>query len=270
MVFQTIGAQLWAWGGQTASDLRTLDQEDGSIVIVPVGSVEQHGAHLPVATDTILVDAIAHRGAEQVADEIPITVTPPIWGGYSPHHLPFGGTITLDFETLKHVLDDVATSALDNGFDALLLLNGHGGNSALVNGATSTIGVEHPEVEVLSTTYFSLAESFIDEVRESNLGGMAHGGEFETSLMLHIRPELAEFEDAPAEYLDEPYDQALEDMMAGGPLTVYRSFEESSDSGAIGDPTLASAEKGKEIFDQLGDELTALLTAIHERNADED
>lgn len=270
MVFQTIGAQSWAWAGRTATELRTLGQEDGSIVIVPVGSVEQHGDHLPVSTDTILVDAVAHLGAERVADEVPIAVTPPVWGGYSPHHLPFGGTITLDFETLKHVLEDVATSVLDNGFDALLLLNGHGGNSALVSGVTSTIGTAHPEAEVLSTTYLELAQPFIDDVRESEPGGMGHGGEFETSLMLHLRPELVETDDAPAAYLDEPYEQALDDMMEGGPVTVYRSFEEYSESGAIGDPALASAEKGQELFDRLGDELADLLTAIHERNAREE
>lgn len=270
MVFQTIGAQSWAWAGRTATELRSLGREDGSVVIVPVGSVEQHGEHLPVATDTILVDAVAHLGAERVADDTPIAVTPPIWGGYSPHHLPFGGTITLEFDTLKRVLENVATSVLDNGFDALLLLNGHGGNHALVSGVTSTIGTAHPEAEVLSTTYFALAQSFIDDIRESDPGGMGHGGEFETSLMLHLRSELVDTDDAPADYLDEPYDQALDDMMEGGPVTVYRSFDEYSESGAIGDPALASAETGQEIFDRLGDELADLLTDIHERNAGED
>lgn len=122
----------------------------------------------------------------------------------------------------------------------------------------------------MSTTYFGLAQSFIDDSRESESSGIGHGGEFETSLMLHVRSELVGTDETPADYLDEPYDQALDDMMEGGPVTACRSFDEYSESGAIGDPMVASAEKDPEIFDRLGDELADLLTAIHERNAGEE
>lgn len=253
-------------GAKPAPRIAEIGSKEGSVVVVPVGSVEQHGDHLPVATDSILASAVATASAEDVVDEIPILVSPPVWTGYSPHHLPFGGTVTGEFDTLKDLLEDISSSLLENGFDALVLVNGHGGNTALVDASVTTVGRAHPEAEILGLTYFELASPFIDDVRESDPGGMAHGGEFETSLMLHLRPELVE-DDKPADYWDEQYDLGPKDLLEGGPLSVYRAFDEYSESGAIGDPSLATAEKGAVIFDGLRDELASLLTDIHDANA---
>ncbi|MFC6825221.1 creatininase family protein [Halopelagius fulvigenes] len=243
-----------------------IASQEGSIVVIPVGSVEQHGNHLPVATDSILASAVATASAEDVADEIPLLVAPPVWTGYSPHHLPFGGTMTGEFNTLTDLLEQISDAVLENGFDALLFVNGHGGNTALIDAAVSTIGHAHPNAEILGITYFDLARSFIDDIRESKTGGMAHGGEFETSLMLHLRPGLVG-DDRSAEYWDEQYDLGGQDLLEGGPLSVYRSFNEYSESGAIGDPSLASAEKGKAIFDGVRSELTTLFSDIHRANS---
>jgi creatinine amidohydrolase len=255
------------WAGRTAPEVRALAAEPGSVLVVPVGSVEQHGHHLPVATDTILVDAVVDEAADRATDAgVPLLVTPPLWTGYSPHHLPFGGTLTLAFEDLLAVLEAVAESGLENGFDAILLVNGHGGNKPPVASAVTTIGEAHPDAESLGLTYFDLAEPFGDEIRDSDVGGMAHGGEFETSLMLHIAPDLVREDRMEATYMDEPYDLGGKDLLVGGPLSVYRPFDDYSESGAIGDPALASAEKGAELLDRLGDALADLLGEIHERN----
>ena len=266
MVFEEATADSPLWAAQTYSDIRTISEENGSVAIVPVGSIEQHGYHLPVATDTILAAAIARLGAERVADQLPVVVTPPLWSGLSPHHMDFGGTITLETETMIDVLQDIAASILDNGFDAVLFLNGHGGNTSLIDTAVSKIGNEFPDAQILSLTYIRLAESFIDQIRESDIGGMAHGGEFETSLMLHLRPDVVRLNQAEATYLDDPYDLRRQDLFKGGPLSVYRPFREYSDSGAIGDPELATAEKGKEFYDRIGDEMSVLIEAMHEHN----
>lgn len=255
-----------SWWSRTAAEIAALADRDGSVLVLPIGSIEQHGPHLPVATDTILVEAVARAAAQRVDDELPLLVAPPVWSGYSPHHLSFGGTLTLEFETLLHVLEEVAASALDNGFDALLLLNGHGGNAALVDGATATVGRAHPDAEVLGLTYFRLAAPLVDDVRDSDPGGMAHGGEFETSLLLHFRPELVREAAVEGEPLEEPYELAHDDMFAGGPLSVYRPFEAYSAAGAIGAPELASAEKGRELADFLAQELASLLRDVHRRN----
>jgi creatinine amidohydrolase len=263
-MYETLGAGRSDWAGKPYPEIVETAEADGSILVIPVGSIEQHGHHLPVATDTILVDAVAHLGADRVASDLPLLVTPTVWSGYSPHHMPFGGTITVAYRTLLSILEDAADAALDNGFDAILFLNGHGGNASLISSAVSTVGVEHPSAQVLGLTYFDLARSFADEIRDSDVGGMAHGGEFETSLMAYLRPEFVG--EGDAEYWHEPYDHGGKDLLEGGPLSVYRTFDEYSETGAIGDPALASAEKGEAIYDLLGDELEHILRAIHEQN----
>lgn len=253
------------WAAQTRNEILETGSATGSVVVVPVGSIEQHGNHLPVATDTLLADAVATLGAERV--DAPVLVTPPVWSGYSPHHVSLGGTLTLDLEELVALLEDVASSALKNGFDGVCFVNGHGGNASIVDAVVSTVGQSHPDREVTGVTYFQLAKSFIAEIRESDTGGMAHGGEFETSLMLHLYPDLVREEDADAEYLDEPYERGIQDLLVGGPLSTYRPFAEYSDSGAIGDPSLATAEKGAELFDRLGDELAEIFQHVSDQAA---
>lgn len=252
------------WATRSYPEITEVAETDGSILVLPVGSVEQHGHHLPVSTDTILVDEVSNAGVDRVADELPVLTLPPIWAGYSPHHVPFGGTVTVSFERLRGYIEDVVTSATQYGFDAVLLINGHGGNNALLSTLVNTIGVNNPELEVLGVTYFSLAATFIDEIRESPIGGIAHGGEFETSLMLYLCSELVDEDEFETVIRDEPYDHAGREMFDGGPLSVYRSFTEYSETGSIGQPELASAEKGEAIFELLGDELERLFRQIHD------
>ena len=259
-----------AWWTRPYPEILETAAADGSVLVLPVGSVEQHGHHLPVGTDTVLVTSIAAMAADRLDPDRPLLLAPPVWSGYSPHHRGLGGTFSLGFGTLRRVLEELAATGLENGFDAVLLLNGHGGNVPLISGATSTIGVDHPEAEVLGLTYFSLAGEFIDEVRDSETGGIAHGGELETSLMLHLHPELVDEERLDGTPLEEPYDRGLKDMFESGPLGVYRPFEDYSETGAIGRPELASASKGRELADRLADALAAQFAEIHERNRDRD
>lgn len=265
MAFSTLDAS-HSWAASTYSEIVETASKDGSLLVVPVGSIEQHGHHLPVGTDTLLADSVAHAGVERVTADVPVIVTPPVWTGYSPHHLSLGGTITTTVETLLSLLESIADATLDNGFDAILFVNGHGGNISLVNTAVSTIGTSHPDVDVLGVTYFQLAASFIDEIRESDLGGMAHAGEFETSLMQHLYPELVREDKLEATAWETPYQHGPTDMFDGGPLAAYRGFEEYSASGAIGAPELASAEKGEAILELLADELEAIVREIHDQN----
>jgi len=267
-----------------APDVRAVAEAPGSILVVPVGSIEQHGEHLPVATDSLLAEAVAHGGVERASDgtadgtdfDVPALVAPVVWTGYSPHHLPFGGTLTIGFERLLGVLEDLAASGLggsegsgdteggeSNGFDALLLVNGHGGNAALLEGAVSEIGIANPDAEVVGVTYFQLAAGLLEDVRESEPGGMSHGGEFETSLMQHLHPELVG-DSRAATPLEPAYDRSSTDLLSGGPVSAYRSFDEYTDSGAIGEPALGTAETGEAIYELVTGELASLLAEIHE------
>jgi creatinine amidohydrolase len=145
--------------------------------------------------------------------------------------------------SLLDVLERVADGVLANGFDALLFLNGHGGNASTVGDAVSIVGDAHSGAEVLGLTYFELAASFVHEVRESDTGGTAHAGEFETSLLLHLRSDLVDEDAMEGTYVDEPYERDRRDLLEGGPLSVYRTFDEYFASGAVGDPHLATAEE---------------------------
>lgn len=254
------------WAEKTYSEITEIAERDGSVLLIPIGSIEQHGHHLPVATDSILVEEIAGLGADWVGDDIPILVTPTMWSGFSPHHLPFGGTITLEFETILNSVEEIADSAIDNGFDAVLLLNGHGGNQSLISSAVKTVGKSNPETEILGLTYFNLAPAFVGEIRDSESGGMSHGGEFETSLMLYLHPDLVRDDKRDAKRRERVYSHESDDLMSSRPLSIYRPFDEYSASGAIGDPELASADKGERIYKLLGDELKTVLRQIHDEN----
>lgn len=266
MIYNSIGSVDSEWAGKSSTAIREIAETDGSVLVIPVGSIEQHGPHLPVATDTILADAMVHGAAECIGSDIPILVTPPVWSGFSPHHLSFGGTLSLDFEHLRAVLEDVSLTAIENGFDAVCFVNGHGGNAVLIDAVVSTIGVS-TDAEVLGTNYFSLATDEVNAIRDSEMGGMAHGGEYETSLMLHLRPDLvADAKEWDGTLWNEHYEWGGRDLLEGGPLSVYRPFSAYSESGAIGAPKQASAEKGEHIYEIVTSELAIILTAIHEYN----
>ena len=265
MVYDTIGASRVAWAGKPYPAVRSVAERDGSVAVVPVGSLEQHGHHLPTATDTILADAVATTAAERVADAMPVLVTPPIWTGHSPHHTSFGGTASLDGGRLLTLLEDVAETVLDEGFDGLLLLNGHGGNGALVASATSTVGATHREAEVLGVTYFDLGGDRIGEIRESDRGGAGHAGEVETSMIDHLRPDLVDPDSAEGTPWESPYDRTRDDLSHPGPLSAYDDFDAFSETGAVGAPELATAEKGERFFEVFVDEVGDVLERLHEQ-----
>ncbi|WP_121743105.1 creatininase family protein [Natronorubrum halophilum] len=255
-----------AWATTPANKIRAIGSQEGSVLVVPVGSVEQHGYHLPVGTDTMLATAVSMASADAIEEDLPVLVTPSIWCGYSPHHRSLGGTLTAAFDHLLTHIRSIVEAGLANGFDAVVLVNGHGGNRALVGAVVSEVGHAYPDSQVLGFTYFDLATEVIEEIRDSDLGGMAHGGEFETSLMLHLDTALVDRDAMDAEPFDEPYDLGDEDLLEPGPLGVYRPFEEYSESGAIGAPKRASAKKGNVIFEFITDEIADLFREIHARN----
>lgn len=268
MVYDTLGSHANDWAGKTHAEVNEIARKLGSILVVPIGSLEQHGHHLPTATDTILCDAVAHLGVKRANEEVPVLVTPPVWTGISPHHLEIGATISLEIHTMLALLEEITASSLENGFDAILFLNGHGGNISTVSAMTAHLSPRYPNVDVLGLTYWFLAEPYMDEIRKSERGGFGHGGEFETSLMLHLCPELVDEEAFEAHYADSAYDLGFKDMFVRGPLAEFEPAHGPmySEGGTRGDPTLASAETGERVYDLLGDELAMLLEEIHETN----
>jgi creatinine amidohydrolase len=217
-----------------------------AVVVLPVGAIEQHGPHLPVDTDTNSVTEIAVRVAESLA-EPRVLVLPTIAYGLSPHHMGFVGTITLRFDTLVAVVRDVCRSVHAHGFRKLVILNGHGGNSALLNAVAASLVEER--IFVASLTYWTPIAADLREVGESALGGMSHACEMETSVQLHLRPQLVDMASAFAAPVVPLTSFFFHDFRAPGSVTYTADFKLDAVDGIRGDPTVAKAETGERILD---------------------
>src|SRR5436190_5103576 len=169
------------YGRLTWSEVAEIAGED-RVCLVPVATLEDHGHHLPIDADLRIVEEICRRAAERAPDDV--VLLPPIPHGYSPHHMDFPGPVTIGWDTFTRYLVDVGTSLARHGFRRILYLNGHGSNQNLVEMAARLVAVEHPEVLSAAAFYLNSPEALrtIEEVRDSERGGMAHACELETSI----------------------------------------------------------------------------------------
>jgi len=215
-----------------------------TIVIIPVASIEQHGPHLPVVTDTTLAREVAARSAAIVADTSPCLVTECIWTGLSEHHMAFGGTVTLDFSSFLAIIGGVVRSLHRHGFDKVFLMNAHGGNIAalqtVVEELTRELGMK-----LVTATYWTLGAKELGAHLERQKG-IRHACEAETSMMMAIAPDLVDpscFDEAACP------DKRDEVGAVDDGSYRWRSFADRTPSGALGDPRVASAEKGEKLLE---------------------
>jgi len=214
-------------------------------VIIPLGSCEQHGHHLPVFVDTIQVQAVADRVEEQMHDRI--LMLPAIWVGSSHHHLDYPGTISLPPELYTSVIKQIVRSVLNAGFKRLFFLNGHGGNEVPVAQALAALVAESDNAD---DAYLAIASWWSvgrDALKPEKIGlvtpGISHACEVETSMMLAIRPDLVEMAKAiePAPVLSSEWFN----FEYGGKVGVYRRYHRLTAPGNMGAPKAATKEKGE-------------------------
>jgi creatinine amidohydrolase len=234
------------------------------VPVVPIGTLEDHGRHLPIDTDVTIVEAICRGAAEHLSDDT--VLLPPVVHGYSPHHMDFPGTITIGWDTFCRYCTDVATSLIEHGFDRVLLVNGHGSNQNLVEMAARLAMVGHPESLVAAAFYLSGPDSarVIEDARESERGGMAHACELETSLYLHIAPEAVDMSKAVDERGYPAGEHAYMDW-SDGPLKLMPWWSSFSESGVQGDASKATAEKGKVLFEAAVSEIVAFVNELRSK-----
>jgi creatinine amidohydrolase len=237
-----------------------LDRER-TVVVVPTAAVEQHGPHLPLDTDTFLCTSVAHAGAARAGDAL---VTPTICFGSSEHHMAFPGTVTLRQETFQETVADVCRSVAAHGFRRLVVVNGHGGNTALLGAVVQRLGFDAP-MHAMTVDYWNFARPVIAEVRESPTGGMAHACEFETSLMLHLRPESVRRELIVREIVEPRFSDERFDLFERGAVRAHWKTDELSRSGVMGAPDLATEDKGRRLFEACADGLAALIEELRAR-----
>lgn len=161
-----------------------------ALVVLPVGATEQHGPHLPTGTDYFTVEALSREAATVASAEVPVIVTPALPFGSSDHHLIFGGTLSLSTETYYAVLRDLLLSLVASGFQRIFIVNGHGGNHEVIQLAARDVALKHP-ARIAAGSYWQIAWEALIAVgahRQRWLPG--HAGDFETSLMLSLRPDI--------------------------------------------------------------------------------
>jgi creatinine amidohydrolase len=212
---------------------------DRTLVVAPIAACEQHSRHLPTFTDSILCGAIADAVEAQLAERL--LLLPVQWLGASDHHLPFGATLTASVDKHIDLICEIARSVLQDGYRRLLILNGHGGNIDTMHVALRRLQPEFPDCLLTGASYWELAQKEIADVAKGPRKEMGHACELETSMMLHLRPDLVRLTEAKDD------DQPLPEPLRG----VYwaHDFGQRTRQGCVGYPESASAETGKALLD---------------------
>jgi creatinine amidohydrolase len=224
-----------------------IDQLDRRIpVFMNIAAIEQHGRHLPLATDALIGEHFLDELEAAVPDQV--LVLPQIQVGCSGHHLDFAGTLSVRHETMLHYVTDIVASVRQAGFANVVILNSHGGNQGIGQVMSEVIGQRSPDLRIVFTTWWRLAADRLTGISDGGPFSTGHACEFETSLMMIIAPELVK-EPIPAGVSYQPsFDWSDGGMMHGPKASLYRSMKDiSGGTGVVGEPSLATSEKGRAI-----------------------
>jgi len=216
-----------------------------SIIVQPVGAIEQHGPHLPFNTDLVVAEAVSSALVERHGDEHDLWLLPPLAYTKSNEHAWSAGSIWLGPETMLAVLNDLGRSIAKLPTRRLVFLNGHGGNSSLLNVACRELRLHHNLLTFLAHPRVPRDQG--GPSNEDELGMGIHGGHGETSMMLHLRPDLVDLPSAGRRIPESLIGN--EHVAFGGPISFGWVSNDWDEEGYIGDPTGATAEIGKEVVD---------------------
>jgi creatinine amidohydrolase len=240
----------------TWPEVKSLDF-DSLVVIFPTGSFEQHGPHLPFTTDSDIVSAVAQGVERTMPDKV--LLLPTLWPGLSTHHMHFPGTMDVPQMVYIQLVSELGKSVAGMGAKKVFILNGHGGNDTPLRAALRELKTAASATRFVYASYWTLAAQTLRVVRQSETGGLGHACEMETSIMLHLHPERVKIEravrDGPT--YDDPYRKV--DMQFARPVYFVNEFHEVTQSGVIGHPDLASAEKGQRFLDGIVAEVSAFV-----------
>jgi len=231
--------------------------EDASTALVPLGSTEQHGPHLPLATDHLIAEGLAAAAAEETG----LPRTPTITVGVSPHHRQFAGTLWVDAPAFRSYIESLTRNLAYHGIDRVVYVNAHGGNVAHLR----EVGRRLHEDRTLYAIEWMWNESIPDLVDELFEHNGPHAGPKETAMVAHLAEELLR----PAE-LAAARDGGLgsfdaEQTRVHGARTYYDAID-NSPNGAFGDPTDATKDKGEQLFEAATAQLVALLEWLDTRD----
>lgn len=248
------------------TELRTDEVEeldrDKTIVVLPIAAHEQHGKHLPIGTDTLILEGVIENFAKKVPQDMSVLVLPTIAVGKSNEHMSFCGTLTYGLDTLIAMLRDTAKSVARHGFEKFAMLNAHGGNTDVLNACARDMrddcGLRPFVIDWWFTDFWA---DLLGRVQESPRDGVFHACELETSLIMALRPELVCKEHLIDAY---PPKQLRENkyVTVFGPVTMGWVTSDISESGVIGAATKASAQKGEQMLEYAGNKLVDIFKEI--------
>lgn len=234
-----------------------------SVLILPIGSVEQHGPHLPLATDHLVASEAAQAVAARCGTELDLWLLPPLTVSKSNEHAWAPGTLWLGPSTLLSVVNDIASSAATTGARRLVFLNAHGGNTALLVVACREVRLSQGLQTFLLHPFLPADHGGRSTTAPAGELGMGiHGGHDETSMMLHLRPDLVNMSLATRRVPDRLAENRH--VRFGGSVPFGWTADDFGPDGHIGDPTGATAEQGRELFEGAIEMLCEQLVEVAE------
>jgi creatinine amidohydrolase len=248
------------WQDLNTTDFRQADPES-TVALLPVAAVEQHGPHLPLATDAAINDGVVRAALPQVPAGVALLVLPAQNVGLSPEHTSFAGTLSIRDMTLLDAWTDIGRSVARTGMRKLIVLNTHGGQKTLVDLLAVRLRSELGML-VVRATYFALGAlpGLFDPVEVVH---DIHGGEVETSLLLHIRPDLVRTA-ALADFKGLPHELAARNKLLGAekPVGFGWRAEDLNSAGACGNAARADGRRGAQHLSYLADRLAVLVGEV--------
>ncbi len=255
------------WADLTTRDfaqLRTGGAIEEVVAVLPVAAIEQHGPHLPLSVDTDLVEGIVAAALPQLPDDLPVLFLPTQQVGRSIEHIRFPGTLTLSAETIIRLWTEIGESVARAGVRKLVLFNSHGGQVSVMDIVARDLR-SRSELMVFSVNWFNLPlGEAVDGLftQEENRFGI-HAGDVETSMMLALRPQTVDMEQA-RDFRSSSQDRAeqFEILGNGRSAKLGWQMQDYNPMGAAGDATLATADKGRAVVEAAGRQLALLLQEV--------
>jgi creatinine amidohydrolase len=233
----------------TWSQIEQMPNKENVVIIQPIGAIEQHGLHLPIAVDSAISLGVLGKALEQLDDDLPAYGLPCLYYGKSNEHSGFPGTITLRAQTLLAVITEMALSIYASGFRKLILMNSHGGQPQIIEIAARDIHQEYPDFAVFPLFTWRVPHIVGEMLTPQEQAYGIHGGDAETSIMLSLLPQQVHMDKAVKEYPQGLPEDSLLDME--GKLPFAWLTKELSKSGVMGDATVATKAKGDRILESL-------------------